>query len=84
MTLADIIATIGVTILLIAFALNTRNLISSKSKTYHILNIIGALLCGYSSYLIGFYPFVVLEGAWAGVAAFGLFTGVSRETPTGN
>ncbi len=33
------------------------------------LNLVGALLAGYSSYLISFMPFVVLEGTWAMVAA---------------
>jgi hypothetical protein len=80
MTLADIIATIGISILLIAFILNSRNLISADKKWYNILNIVGATLCGYSSYLISFYPFVVLEAVWAVVAMVSLFRSVSRET----
>lgn len=81
MSIADIIATIGIGILLIAFILNTRNIIAADKKTYNILNIIGAGLCGYSSYLISFYPFVVLEAVWVIVAALTLFKNVSRETP---
>lgn len=84
MSLADIIATIGISILLIAFILNSRNLISADKKLYNILNIIGAALCGYSAYLISFYPFVVLETVWAVVALISLFKGVSRETSASN
>ena len=80
MTLADIIATIGISILLTAFILNSRNLISADKKWYNLLNIVGATLCGYSSYLISFYPFVVLEAVWAVVAMVALFRSVSRET----
>jgi hypothetical protein len=35
---------------------------------YTALNFVGAALAGYSSRLIGFMPFVVLEGVWALVA----------------
>ena len=31
-----------------------------------------AALAGYASYLIGFVPFVILEGTWAVVAAVAL------------
>lgn len=33
-----------------------------------LLNFVGAALACYSSYLISFMPFVVLEGVWAIVA----------------
>ncbi len=81
MSSADIIATAGISILLLAFILNTRKIISADKKIYNILNIIGAALCGYSAYLISFYPFVVLEAVWVIVAALTLFKNVSRETP---
>lgn len=80
MSLADIIATIGISILLLAFILNTRNLISADKKLYNYLNIVGAGLCGYSAYLISFYPFVVLEAVWVIVALLSLYKNVSRET----
>jgi len=82
MSLADVIATIGVSTLLVAFVLNIRNIISPNNRWYNILNIIGATLCGYSAYLISFYPFVILEAVWAAVAALALLKCVSRETPT--
>jgi hypothetical protein len=36
------------------------------------LNLVGAGLACYSSWLIGFMPFVVLEGVWAIAALAGL------------
>jgi hypothetical protein len=64
LSLSDWIATIGVTILLIAFALNIAKKITAESKLYLFLNIIGAGLAGVSSYMIKFWPFVVLESVW--------------------
>lgn len=80
MKLSDIIASIGVTLLLIAFFLNLRKLLSTESKIYSLLNIAGAGLCGISSYMINFYPFVILEGVWVAVALSSFFKNVPRET----
>jgi hypothetical protein len=73
MKLSDVIASVGVTLLLIAFFLNLRKILSTDSVAYSVLNIIGAGLCGLSSYMISFYPFVILEGVWVSVAIVSLF-----------
>lgn len=57
--------TAGVSILLLAFALNVSKRLDSNSVSYLLLNTIGALLAGISAILIRFWPFVVLEGVWA-------------------
>ncbi|MGB4776577.1 MAG: hypothetical protein WBP45_15470 [Daejeonella sp.] len=80
MKLSDIIASIGVTLLLIAFFLNLKKLLSTENKIYSLLNIAGAGLCGISSYMISFYPFVILEGVWVAVALTSFFKSVPRET----
>jgi hypothetical protein len=72
MKISDIIASVGVIILLIAFLLNLFKKIDTESKLYASMNFIGAGLCGYSSYLISFYPFVILESIWAFVALLSL------------
>jgi hypothetical protein len=72
MKASDIIASVGVSILLLAFLLNLFNKIPSDSKLYAFLNLIGAGMCCYSSYLIRFYPFVILEGVWGFVAILSL------------
>lgn len=73
MKISDIIASVGVIILLIAFLLNLYKKLSAESKIYALLNFVGAGLCGFSSYLIKFYPFVLLESIWAFVALTSLF-----------
>jgi hypothetical protein len=79
MKIPDILASIGVIILLIAFLLNLYKKMPAQSNSYKAMNLIGAGICCFSSYLIRFYPFVVLEGAWAFVALLSLFN-VPRGT----
>ena len=63
-----IIGSIGVGLLLVAFALNLFGILKFNSKLYVLLNFIGAYLSCYASVLINYFPFVVLEGTWAFVA----------------
>jgi len=72
MKTSDIIASIGVIILLIAFFLNLNKKLKADSKAYILMNFIGAGICCYASYIVRFYPFVVLEGIWAFVALISL------------
>ena len=64
MNAGDLIGTLGVTLLLLAFAMNLANKWSATSVPYLLLNVIGAGLTCVSSYIIQFWPFVVLEGVW--------------------
>ncbi|MEN0054453.1 MAG: hypothetical protein AAGC65_12330 [Mucilaginibacter sp.] len=73
MKTSDIIASVGVIILLIAFLLNLYKKLPAESKLYSLLNFLGAGTCCYASYMVSFYPFVVLEGVWAFVGLISLF-----------
>lgn len=73
MKVSDIIASIGVIVLLIAFLLNLYKKLPAESKTYSLLNFIGAGICCFASWMVSFYPFVILEGVWAFVALVSLF-----------
>ena len=79
MKLSEILASVGVIILLVAFLLNLYKKLSAGSKIYGFLNLIGAGICSFASYMIHFYPFVVLEGTWAFIALLSLFN-VPRGT----
>ncbi|MEZ5667419.1 MAG: hypothetical protein R3F55_08310 [Alphaproteobacteria bacterium] len=72
MTEAEIIGSIGVAMLLVAFFLNLAGRLKANSYPYVLLNLAGASLSCLSSWLIEFLPFVILEGTWATVAAGGL------------
>ncbi len=65
---ATLIGFVGVALLLSAFLLNLFKMMRSDGHLYMSLNLAGAGLACYSSYLIGFMPFVILEGVWALVA----------------
>ena len=69
---ATLIGSVGVALLLVAFILNLLKLLQADTRLYIGLNFVGAALACYSSYLIDFVPFVVLEGVWAAAALFAL------------
>jgi len=63
-----LIGSVGVALLLLAFVLNTLRIVRASDLVYMGLNLVGAGLACYASYLLAFIPFVVLEGVWALVA----------------
>lgn len=65
MSAGEWIGSLGVSILLLAFALNLLKKLEANSKLYLVLNLLGATLACLSSVMIQFWPFVVLEGVWA-------------------
>jgi len=70
--MANLVGTIGVALLLAAFVLNLLHMLRADGFAYSVLNLVGAALACYSSWLISFMPFVVLEGVWALAAAYAL------------
>ena len=79
MDTSTIIGSTGVSLLLIAFLLSLFKIIEQESVVYSLLNIVGAALAGYASWLIDYMPFVVLEGTWCLVAIAGLVRAVRSE-----
>ncbi|HZQ60518.1 MAG TPA: hypothetical protein VFC24_04160 [Casimicrobiaceae bacterium] len=69
---ASTIGFTGVAFLLVAFLLNLFKRLRADGWVYATLNFVGAGLACYSSYLIAFMPFVLLEGVWALVALVAL------------
>jgi hypothetical protein len=77
-----VVGFLGVGLLLLAFSLNLFKLLPATGRAYTAVNFLGAALACYSSYLIDFMPFVLLEGTWAAVAAIALARGrTSRREP---
>lgn len=72
MDLTTILGSAGVTILLLAFALNLFHVLDENRPAYSLLNSIGAGLACYSSVLLKFMPFIILEGTWCVVAVISL------------
>lgn len=72
MSFNDIIGTIGVGLILLAYFCNIFSFIPKEGKLFFLMNIIGAGLACYASLLINYWPFVILEGVWTLVSVIGL------------
>jgi len=68
MNFSEITGSLGVGILLLAFVLNMLKIIKTESLSYLLLNFIGAGIACFASWLIPYFPFVILEGVWAVVS----------------
>lgn len=80
MQFADIINTTGVSFILLAFILLTLKKIESNAPLYNLMNLLGAALACYGSYLINAIPFVILEGIWGFVALMGLIRNFKKPS----
>ena len=67
----DIIGTIGVGMILLAYFCNTID-VMEEGRLFFILNSAGAALACYASWLIHYWPFVILEATWFLVSVIGL------------
>ena len=79
MTFSDIIGTIGVGLILIAYFCNIAGKLKSNSFLFLGLNILGSGLACYASLLINYWPFVILEGTWFLVSLYGLLNANKRK-----
>ena len=81
----DWVGTVGVALLLLAFALNVSGILGRQSLSYSAMNVIGAGLAAYASWLISYLPFFVLEGTWCLVSLVAIIanfrTSQSSTTP---
>jgi hypothetical protein len=72
MTFADWTGSFGVFLILLAYILNITSRLNVKDLPFILLNLLGASLACLASWLIGYYPFVVLEAVWAMASVYGL------------
>jgi len=75
----DYIGFAGVFILLIAFLFNLTGKWGKDGLPYILLNVFGAGLACFASYLIHYLPFVILEGTWTLVSAAALIKYLSNS-----
>ena len=69
----EIIAYLGMILILLAFFMETRNVIESKAPLYLLLMAVGSGLLAIRAYLIQEWAFFILEIAWFLTAVVGLF-----------
>jgi len=72
MTLADILGTIGVSILLGAYFLNLLRKIKPDGFIYTFLNFLGAGIALMASVLLNFVPFIILEAVWTLISLYAI------------
>ena len=72
--LSEFIAYVGMMCILLAFLLETRNVLHSKQPTYLVLMAVGSGLLGVRAFLIDEWAFFVLEVVWCGAAVLALFS----------
>ena len=72
MSFAEVLGTVGVSMILVGFSLNLFGLMQRRSYKYVVLNLVGGALACTASILIEFFPFIILEGTWTVVAVVGL------------
>lgn len=79
MNYTDFVGIIGVTITLAAYFLMVLKIISSNGWIYFFMNFAGAAIACYSSILIQYYPFVILEGTWSAISFVALVNTILKN-----
>ena len=77
---SEVVAYLGMTLILTAFLLETRNFLNSKSPTYLWMMAGGAGLLAIRAYLIDEWAFFILEAVWFGAAVMGLWALSTRNS----
>ena len=73
------VAYLGMTLILSAFLLETRDFLNSKSPTYLWMMAGGAALLAIRAYLIEEWAFFILEAVWFLAAVMGLWALSNRN-----
>ena len=77
---SEVVAYLGMALILTAFLLETRDFLNSKSPTYLWMMAGGAGLLAIRAYLIDEWAFFILETVWFVAAAMGLWALSKRNT----
>ena len=73
------VAYLGMTLILSAFLLETRDFLNSKSPTYLWMMAGGAALLAIRAYLVDEWAFFILEAVWFLAAVMGLWALSNRN-----
>ena len=77
---SEVVAYLGMALILTAFLLETRNFLNSKSPTYLWMMAGGAGLLAIRASLIDEWAFFILEAVWFGAAVMGLWALSTRNS----
>jgi hypothetical protein len=68
----EVIGWIGATLIISAYALLSAGKLQGNSRTYHVMNIFGAIGFVVNSGWNGAYPSAALNVLWIGIGAYAL------------
>ncbi|HEX4730430.1 MAG TPA: hypothetical protein VH299_04140 [Solirubrobacterales bacterium] len=77
--MAQAIQIIGALIILGAFAASQLGEMPTDSRLFLLLNLVGSVVLGIIAVVEGQVGFILLEGVWAVVSAWGLFVILGEE-----
>jgi len=66
-------------LILAAFAAQHFKLFEAETKTYQILNLIGGFCCCLTAIAGRQYGFILLEGSWAVMSAWGVWRVMRKD-----
>ena len=70
--MSQLVQVLGSLLVLAAFAAAQRGALATTSKPYLLLNVAGSAILGTLAALGHQWGFLLLEGSWAAVSAYGL------------
>lgn len=76
----QVVQVIGAVAILVAFALAQFGVLSPRAYSYLLLNLLGSAVLAVLAYVEVQWGFLLLEGAWAIVSAWGLAARVTGRT----
>ncbi|HEX4752939.1 MAG TPA: hypothetical protein VH268_08570 [Solirubrobacterales bacterium] len=77
--MAQAIQIIGALIILGGFAASQLGRLPTDSRLFLLLNLVGSVVLGIIAVVEGQIGFILLEGVWAVVSAWGLFVILGEE-----
>lgn len=77
-----VVGSVGVGLLLIAFAFNLLRIVKEDSYSYLIMNIVGSLMAAYYAYAGLNIPFIILELVWGLAALVRLIIRIKKDSLT--
>ena len=83
MNIIDWTGFVGVSLILLAYFLNLKNILPTTALSYILLNLIGAVLACLASVLMKYIPFIILEGVWTLVSLDALAKYFEIKLPRG-
>jgi fluoride ion exporter CrcB/FEX len=77
--MAQVIQIVGALIILSAFAASQLGELTTDSRLYLLLNLVGSIVLCILAVIEGQLGFILLEGVWAAVSGWSLFVILGEE-----